>query len=66
MSLIREMIFANLEDMFVNKIQDEPLPENNEKTHLCRFSCINAFFLVDDQGLEAVRKLTESFINKGL
>lgn len=30
-SLIREMIFANLEDMFVDKLKNEPLPENKEE-----------------------------------
>lgn len=52
-SLIREKIFEMLEDMFVDEMQDEPLPENKEAE-----KSLNA--LISSLKLRAVQGLTDS------
>jgi len=49
--VVREMIFANLEDMFVEKIQDEPLPENKAAQEELN-ELISGLKLRSAQGLE--------------
>jgi hypothetical protein len=52
-ALIRELIFTNLEDMFVDEMQDGPLPENKEAE-----KSLND--LISNLKLRAVQGLTDS------